>query len=160
MCVCLSICQCNYVCGWERDFFFFTCLHPSVTFLSPRNVKSSTCRSRYLGQCETPQLTRWKTERGREWETDRERNNEIDGPHEVMTAGRPHSMMDDKWSASMCIGVPRHISVNTAQVKQDIKKSLCCLIKFAQTIPHTDNVLWHVDQWWHSMECYKLNSAS
>ncbi len=79
-CDCATVCVC--VCASAR-------LHPCVTSLSSHNVKSSTHGRRYFGQCETPR-TGWDERQAAEWETDRKRNNEIDGSHEVMTAGRPH----------------------------------------------------------------------
>lgn len=125
MCLCLQLCRCVYVyirseCEcWQRClcsasvcfcferacicvYAFVTlcaCPQPPVTFLS---LQSSTQDRRYLGHCETPH-PRWDE---KQRETDSERNNEINGPHEVMTAGCPHYLMDDKCSVPMSISVP------------------------------------------------------
>lgn len=100
------VCVCVFLLVGVR-LCFCACLHPSVTFPVPGKVKSSTHCRRYSGQYGTP-YERWD-ERQAEWETDREGNNEIDGSHEVMTAGCPRSLMDDKCSVSMSVSVAAHL---------------------------------------------------
>lgn len=96
------------VCAFVLNVHVYVCMHlwlyvlvhnPPVTFLS---LQSSTQDRRYLGHCETPHPSWDEKQR----ETDSERNNEINGPHEVMTAGCPHYLMDDKCSVTMSISVP------------------------------------------------------
>lgn len=50
----------------------------------------------------------------------RERKSGIDGAHEAVTAGRPHSLMDDKCSVAVTVRIPPHISVNSVELNREI----------------------------------------
>lgn len=72
-----------------------------------------------------------KDVRSERW-TDRERNNEIDGSREVMTAGCPHRLMDDKCSVAVSVRIPAHLcQYSTSQTDES---GLSALINFVTDI--------------------------